>query len=601
MPTETAIPNLIDHRAEPIAPLHADGCPSCGREPRFSLSATGVRETIVCTNCNRECCYSGECVRTSPRDSNGNSSGYVCTSCSSQSVVCGVCSERTWFSTTYTPAGRSLTNCVRCYRRLFPTCVGCNLTIFEERISFRGSDGSCVCTECSNTGFYSRCSHCEEVLLVAGLQLCACGSEMCSRCLENHRRRCSATPTDLIEYAKDLVRSGSSAILGYHPGVRWSYKRSKKDIPGEILFGVELEVECGDYACERDGELEDGDDCECEYCLGGNASARLADVDKVARLVGKELAGSCICSHDSSIKNGFEIVFTPHTRTTFKEIGISKVLQKLSAAGASSHKKGTCGLHVHLERNSWFRASHSANGKTYNNADMYQRFFYVLQKDIIKFSQRSQETLNHYCRPRISRDSRHIAVNLTNSKTVEVRIWRGTLSPARFRASLLFTLAVVDFIKEHKPSLIHNGMKGDELTVRNVFKDWLSSASQYQFIKKYFVGRSLFGFGDSPIELSNRAKVTKAQAELALQDSDFEEVIDRNARIGGHWWERRHRSLSRWEGVSAPVMTPIVNQDTSAAYIRYTGTFSTSHQEQISIDDPSPLLIRRSYDEDTTF
>ena len=42
---------------------------------------------------------------------------------------------------------------------------------------------------------------------------------------------------------------------------------------------------------------------------------------------------------------------------------------------------------------------------------------------------------------------RYYAVNLTNSETVEIRLWKGTLNPETFEATLRFTARLAEICK----------------------------------------------------------------------------------------------------------------------------------------------------------
>ena len=43
--------------------------------------------------------------------------------------------------------------------------------------------------------------------------------------------------------------------------------------------------------------------------------------------------------------------------------------------------------------------------------------------------------------------ARYYAVNLTNSETVEIRLWKGTLNPETFEATLRFTARLAEICK----------------------------------------------------------------------------------------------------------------------------------------------------------
>ena len=49
----------------------------------------------------------------------------------------------------------------------------------------------------------------------------------------------------------------------------------------------------------------------------------------------------------------------------------------------------------------------------------------------------------HYC----DHSERYYAVNLTNAQTVEIRLWKGTLNPETFEATLRFTVRLSELCK----------------------------------------------------------------------------------------------------------------------------------------------------------
>ena len=80
-----------------------------------------------------------------------------------------------------------------------------------------------------------------------------------------------------------------------------------------------------------------------------------------------------------------------------------------------------------------------------------------------------------------STNGRFLAINLENSKTVEIRIFRGTLNKASFFRNLEFCHATVQFCKNAAI---------DNITVGRFSKYVRRNIKQYPMLSAWLVGRS---------------------------------------------------------------------------------------------------------------
>lgn len=196
---------------------------------------------------------------------------------------------------------------------------------------------------------------------------------------------------------------------------------------GNRYFGVELEM-------DEAGEI------------GKNACQILRRANQ-----GEELA---YCKHDGSLNDGFEIVTHPMTLDYHQQAMPWKaLLQEAVNLGYHSHKTSTCGLHVHVNR--------SAFGDTVAEQEAcIARVLYIVEKfwdELLKFSRRTPHQLEQWARRYGYKDQpqdildhakkgynngRYACVNLSNYKTIEFRIFRGTLK----YNTLIATLQLVDKI-----------------------------------------------------------------------------------------------------------------------------------------------------------
>ena len=150
---------------------------------------------------------------------------------------------------------------------------------------------------------------------------------------------------------------------------------------------------------------------------------------------------------DGSLDDGLELVTHPMTLTyRLNEMPWAAVLHKAQEMDYLSHAAGTCGLHVHISR--------LAFGCTYVQQEAaIARLLYFVEKfwaELLRFSRRTQSQMNRgaarygmkltptdqMSHAKNSCAGRYTAVNLTNSDTVEIRMFRGTLKLNTLKATL---------------------------------------------------------------------------------------------------------------------------------------------------------------------
>ena len=193
--------------------------------------------------------------------------------------------------------------------------------------------------------------------------------------------------------------------------------------------------------------------------------------DRKARLVinaaNREGNEHIYCKHDGSLEDGFEIVSHPMSLEYHMDVmPWCDVIAKARELHYTSHRANTCGLHIHVSRNA-FGGTEAAQDAC------IARVLYFFEKhweELLKFSRRTQSQLEQWAarygykteprdilfdaKRRISR-SRYTAVNLTNTETVEFRMFRGTLKLNTFLA----TLQLVDRICEVAVNLADEELK----------------------------------------------------------------------------------------------------------------------------------------------
>lgn len=158
---------------------------------------------------------------------------------------------------------------------------------------------------------------------------------------------------------------------------------------------------------------------------------------------------------DSSLDDGLEIVTHPMTLEYHtKEMPWKLLTGYALELGYSSHKSTTCGLHIHVNRNSF------SDSPCYQD-ECIARILYVVERfwqELLRFSRRTESQLNKWCqrygyksRPadildtaKNSYSGRYTCVNITNYDTIEFRIFRGTLKYNTLIATLQLVNEICD-------------------------------------------------------------------------------------------------------------------------------------------------------------
>jgi hypothetical protein len=302
-------------------------------------------------------------------------------------------------------------------------CLSCG-DWFTEDHAYQDDYGNVVCHSCWDSGDYMACDDCGRIFN-------SCygdyyydedtGNTYCADCAPDHRR-------------KKAIHN-----YGYKPDPEFAY-RGKENQLTTLTFGIELEVD--------DGE---------------------EDAEDTAREVVDNAEGRIYCKHDSSLDSGFEIVSHPSSLNYhlyhFRWANIMRICSK---AGFKSHDTDTCGLHIHVGIQQFGDDTRTVKGNLVLLADHFSG-------QLTKFSRRTADRLQRWAKfPGLSftnwgtgellsdedltdraigtRDNgRYQAVNLTNSSTVEFRIFRGTLKRDTLAASLELVNNLTKYAMTHTP------------------------------------------------------------------------------------------------------------------------------------------------------
>jgi hypothetical protein len=257
---------------------------------------------------------------------------------------------------------------------------------------------------------------------------------------------------------------------------------------------------------EEEEEEEEEDDCDMDAACINSYSYRpsmkfhkLSNENENAPFFGIELeverknsnglkhkymAGMIQYEHwyfktDGSLTDGFEIVTHPMTFNYIQqnEKDFTNSLKLLVENGYNSYDANTCGMHIHISKNNF----------TTWHLYRFLKFFVENKEFIVAISQRKMEKLKKWANIEDDNDSsliykakkkdgnseRYVAINLKNSATIEIRIFRGTLNINSFMKNIEFAHALFMYTKENK-----------EISLDG-FKMYIQSSCDYSNLKKF--------------------------------------------------------------------------------------------------------------------
>lgn len=312
-------------------------------------------------------------------------------------------------------------------------CERCGAVIECE--NFHDFDGEIYCENCFQSETVA-CSHCGERILwennsgTESMPLCnACYNDYyvtCEDCGRIIHQDCANyfDGNDDDAYCDDCYESEKG-----HPIHNYSYKPAPIFYgSGNRFFGVELEIDDGG---------KDDDNAESLLEIGNVSGEKI------------------YIKSDGSLDDGMEIVTHPMSLEFHKnKMPWEEIMETAISFGYKSHKTRTCGLHVHVNRNTFGDTREAQD-------DAISRVLYFVEhhwNELLKFSRRTEEQMGQWAarygyknnpkdildHAKNECDNRYTCVNITNYNTVEFRMFRGTL---RYN-TLIATLELVDKICE---------------------------------------------------------------------------------------------------------------------------------------------------------
>lgn len=239
-------------------------------------------------------------------------------------------------------------------------------------------------------------------------------------------------------------------------------------VEGERRFtapylGIELEVDGGDEYCSRGSIV---DNIEAQFRPFVNNDDEFIYFED-----------------DGSLSTGFEIITNPATLSFHlknREVweGVFRYLMENDYRG---YNTTTCGLHVHVDKQ-FFGATEERKSRSIENVltivdnhwDNIQIFSRRSHNDIARWADKIHKEPKEVVRDMTERRynlSRYQCVNLVNDNTIEFRVFKSTLNPNSFFASLELVNNICTFAKTKTISQV-NEMRWEDLLCSDNLKEY---------------------------------------------------------------------------------------------------------------------------------
>lgn len=166
------------------------------------------------------------------------------------------------------------------------------------------------------------------------------------------------------------------------------------------------------------------------------------------KINGDEFGRNVFFENDGSLNHGFEIITQPMGLDKHRELW--EFLKSRDAVkGLRSHQTTTCGLHVHVSREKMSKLQ-IAKIVAFVNAPENEQLIRAVAR---RYAEGYCKIKNKKIGQSAHSDDRYEAVNITPRRTIEFRIFRGSLKYESVMAAIEFSNALVDFCAEGRTSI----------------------------------------------------------------------------------------------------------------------------------------------------
>lgn len=326
-------------------------------------------------------------------------------------------------------------------------CADCDSEIeYSDHVN---ADSDAICDICALR--YCACSNCRGIVAVDSVTLVSGFGSVCRDCYNSNYFTCDSCGDimNMDDYGDNgwcnycCDNNNDRSILPYHPDISWSYQGL--DEPNNPMCGIEIEVE-------------------------GNSNCADTISDDYSRF---------FCTEDSSLKSGFEIVSHPSNFEKWHAdtMRLKSLCLTLDDNEMLSHSTDTCGLHVHVSRKNMTTISliklgifaHTHKGELTVLARRHTN--YAKFKDVKGCKKNAGQN-----------DDRYEAINFQPKKTVEFRLWRGTIKYSTILSSIELSVAMMLFCRD----IISMVALNDYAKAWSLFTDYLiDNPHKFSFALEY--------------------------------------------------------------------------------------------------------------------
>ena len=420
-------------------------CSYCGYDLKNGQGYATRKDGFMCEDCFDLKAYvqCAHCRRAIERELQDRHGDPICKTCFGLLglITCPDCNQP-YYSHDMFKVNKSGFACIGCIADEYHTCEACNGYYDSDHMSYTRPRE--ICAACAEN--YDCCVQCGAVEHTEDLHYHEYEGPYCIRCEAYNMR------------AVIHAASYKPAPVFYGLGSKIPY------------YGIELEIDDGEDRQTAANDIMDVAGEFLYYKTDGSLSSE-----------GLELV-----SHPASLD------YHMH-RAPWK-----KIFRAASVNGYKSHNTDTCGLHIHVDRHAFGYGSQVCEDLTIAKVIILIDRFY--DDELVNFARRDYDKMCEWAsKPdadiytsddaetavdkalRTSHKGRYQAVNLTNSKTIEFRFFRGTLDYTTFIAAIQFLEVLITYCRDN-----------DLLTVCNAkFRDVFHSDHGFSELKKYLKKRGL--------------------------------------------------------------------------------------------------------------
>lgn len=351
--------------------------------------------------------------------------------------------------------------CNDCFYSNYFICDDCDeIHPIDERNTTY--NGNFICDDCFHTNYFT-CDDCGRSFHIDDLYTTHNDRYICSNCKEGHYYYCddceelffsdelTYNEHDDAYYCDDCYSNHSdTSILNYHESITYNFLGDHSP----IYLGTEVEIENTKDIISND-----------------EAAQTIQTLIPVYPM------------HDGSINNGFEMVSDPQNIewTMEHREDFERAFKYLTDNGFRGDETSTCGLHIHVSRDPLHP----------DTIDKILLFMENYKDELINLarrhstewsafiSDRNEDFVQSltYIKDKKHNNGRYMALNLQNTHTIEFRLFRSTLNPNTYLATVQLVASIVH---------VCNTYPIEEIDFNKVVE-----AYPYPYLKEYIARRGV--------------------------------------------------------------------------------------------------------------